>query len=98
MKTPTRHAPHICDQVLFQISASCLLLMRSSSATTIQDARIALPPTAGLKSNAAVIVLLAVSEEAAVTARCSQLIAGSVDHGPVHATTTQTSTMMGSHP
>ena len=87
MKTPTRQAPHICDQVVFQIWASCEPLTRSSSATTIHDARIAEPPTNGLKSNAAVIVAPGAIEDAAATARCSQLIPGSIDHGPVQATT-----------
>src|ERR1700722_3345749 len=98
MKTPTRQAPHICDQVLLKISTSCVPLTRSSKATMIQDARIALPPTNGLKSNAAVMVAPAVIEDAAETARCSQLIAGNGDHGPVHSTTTTTSTMIGNQP
>src|ERR1700722_6833959 len=98
MKTPTRQAPHICDHVVLQICASGDPLTRSSSATTIHDTRIAEPPTNGLKSNAAVIVAPAAIEEAAVTARCSQLIAGSTDHGPVQATTMSTSTMIGSQP
>src|ERR1700746_1223822 len=96
MNTPTRMAPHIWCQVLVKISASCAPVGRSSSATMIHDARIALPPTNGLKSNAAVIVAPSVIEDLAETARCSQLMAGSGDHGPVHATTTATSTMIGS--
>src|SRR6202451_121544 len=98
MKTPTRQAPHICDHVFLKISASCVALTLSSTATMIHDARIALPPTNGLKSNAAVIVAPAVIEDAAETARCSQLIAGTGDHGPVHSTTTTTSTMIGNQP
>src|SRR5215472_14021473 len=98
MKTPTRQAPHICDQVFLKIFASWLPLTRNSSATMIQDARIALPPTNGLKSNAAVIMAFSVKEDLAATARCSQLMAGSGDHGPVHKTTTTTSTMIGSQP
>src|SRR5580692_6415535 len=98
MKTPTRQAPHICDQVLAKISPTWLMLTRIKSATTIQDARIAEPPTNGLKSNAAVMVAPGAIEEAAVTARCSQLTAGSADHGPVQATTMATRTMIGSQP
>ena len=49
MNTPTRQAPHICDQVLPKISPSCVPLTRSSSATMIQDARIAVPPTNGVQ-------------------------------------------------
>src|ERR1700731_451372 len=98
MNTPTRQAPHICDHVLLKISTSRVPLTRSNSATMIQEARIALPPTNGLKSNAAEMVAPAVIEDAAETARCSQLIAGNGDHGPVHSTTTTTSTMIGSQP
>src|SRR3984885_14305118 len=98
MKTPTRQAPHICDQVFLKISTSCVPLTRSNSATMIQEARIALPPTNGLKSNAAVMVAPAVIEDAAETARCSQLIAGNGAHGPVHSTTATTSTMIGNQP
>ena len=61
----------------------------------IHDTRIAVPPTAGLKSNADVIVAFSTTEDSADTARCSQLMPGNADHGPVHATTTATSTMMG---
>src|SRR5580693_300593 len=98
MKTPTRQAPHICDQVLRKISPSCAELTRSNSATMIHDARIAEPPTNGLKSNAAVMVAFSVSEDLAATARCSQLTAGRGDHGPVHSTTTTTRTMIGNQP
>src|SRR5580692_25643 len=98
MNTPTRQAPHICDQVFLKISPSCAPVTRISNATMIQEARIALPPTNGLKSNAAVMVAPAVIEDAAETARCSQLIAGNGDHGPVHSTTTTTSTMIGNQP
>src|SRR5215469_7327083 len=97
MNTPTRQAPHICDQVLRKISPSCFPFTRSRRAAMIHETRIALPPTAGLKSNAAVIVVLGAKEDAAATARWSQLIAGRVDHGPVQATTTHTSTAIGSH-
>src|SRR5689334_11320295 len=88
MKTPTRQAPHICRQVVLQISASCCALMRKSSATMIHETSIAVPPTPGLKSNAAEIVVPSITEDFAVTAACSQTIAGKLDQGPVHATTT----------
>src|SRR5437763_5503 len=57
---------------------------------TIQEARIAVPPTADLKSNAAEIVAPSATDERAVTAAWNQLTAGSFDQGPVHATTTST--------
>ena len=98
MKTPTRQAPHICCHVFFQIAASCCPFMRSSSATMIQETRIAVPPTAGLKSNAAEMVAPGATDDCAVTAAWNQLIAGSFDHGPVHATTTMTRTRIGSQP
>src|SRR5215469_9808085 len=96
MNTPTRQAPHICDQVLFQISASCLPFTRNNSATMIQDTRIAVPPTPGLKSNTALMVAPCVIEDWAPTTRCSQTMPGRLDQGPVQATTTTTSTAIGS--
>jgi hypothetical protein len=68
MKMLTRHAPHICCHVFFQIAASCSPLTRSSSAIMIQDTRIAVPPTPGLKSNAAEMVAPGATEDCAVTA------------------------------
>src|ERR1700756_520800 len=67
MNTPTSRAPHICDQVLAQISASCLPVTRSSSATMIHEARMAEPPTNGVHLNAAVIFAPWAMEEAAAT-------------------------------
>src|ERR1035438_2143875 len=96
MNTPTRQAPHICDQVLFQISASCLPFPRSSNATMIHDARMAEPPTNGVQLKSAAIVAPWAIEDAAVTCRWSITIPGSLDHGPVQATTTIISTAIGS--
>src|ERR1700726_2133554 len=98
MNTPTSKAPHICCQVLLKISASCLPFTRNNSATIIQEARIAVPPTQGLKSNTAEIVVFSVKADLAATTRWSHTIPGKDDHGPVQATTTITSTMIGSHP
>src|SRR5690349_17021308 len=95
MNTPTRHAPHICDQVVDQISESCLPFTRSSSATMIQDARIADPPTNGVHLKAAAMVAPSAIEDAAVTCWFSSAMPGSFDHGPVQATTTTTSTAIG---
>src|SRR5579864_6821408 len=96
MNTPTRQAPHICDQVLFQISASCLPFTRNSSATMIQEARIAEPPTKGVQLKIAAMVAPWTIDDAAVTWRWSPMMLGSFDHGPVQATTTMTSTAIGS--
>jgi hypothetical protein len=63
----------------------------------IHDARIAEPPTNGLKAKAADIVAPGVIDDDAPTARFSQLMPGSLDHGPVQATTTATRTAIGSH-
>src|SRR5580704_13772435 len=98
MKTPTRQAPHICDQVLAKMSRIWPMFTRIKSTTTIQEARIAEPPTKGLKSKAETIVAPGVIEEAAETARCSQLMPGSGDQGPVQATTTAMRTRIGSQP
>src|SRR5437764_1589519 len=97
MNTPTSSAPHICCQVLFQISASCWPFTRSSNATMIQDARIAEPPTNGVQLNNAVTVAPGLIEEAAVSCTLNPLMPGSGDHGPVQAMTTMTSTAIGSH-
>src|SRR5579863_5243329 len=96
MNTPTRQAPHICDHVLFQISASCAPLTRNSSAMMIQDARIAEPPTNGAQLKIAAMVAPWTTDDAAVTWRWRPTIAGSFDQGPVQATTTITSTAIGS--
>src|SRR5215471_5951359 len=95
MKTPTSKAPHICDHVLFQISASCLPLMRSSSATMIHEARMAEPPTNGVHLKPASIVAPCVIDEAAVTFSARGAMLGSFDQGPVQATTTMTRTAIG---
>src|SRR5215472_3956850 len=80
MKTPTRHAPHICCHVFFQIALSCSPLTPSSNAMMIQETRIAVPPTAGLKSNAAEMVAPDATDDCAVTAAWNQLTAGRDDH------------------
>ena len=59
-----------------------------------QDARIALPPTHGANLNAAEMVAL-VSGAVACTWTKYQPTAGRLDHGPVHAATTTTSTANG---
>src|SRR5271165_6300354 len=70
---------------------------RVNSATTIShDARIALPPTHGANLNAAVMVAF-VSGASACTWTKYQPTAGRLDHGPVHAATTTTSTAKGIH-
>src|SRR5271169_54135 len=58
------------------------------------DVRIALPPTHGANLNAAEIVAL-VSGAIACTPAEYQPTAGRLDHGPVHAITTTTSTAKG---
>src|SRR6516164_7936032 len=67
IKTPTSIAPHICDQVAAKILPSCEPLMRYKSATTIQEAKIALPPTNGVQLNTAATVAPGASEDAAFT-------------------------------
>src|SRR6185437_7490959 len=96
MNTPTSKAPHICVHVLFQISASCWPFTRSSNATMIHDARMAEPPTNGVQLKTAPIVAPSVIEDAAETCMCSSTMPGSLDHGPVQATTTATRTAIGS--
>src|SRR5215469_1643034 len=98
MNTPTSRAPHIWFQVFLKISASCLPLTRNISATLIHDTKMAEPPTAGLKSKTAAMVVFSVNADLAETTRCSQVTPGSDDHGPVHATTTAISTMIGIQP
>src|SRR6185312_5169599 len=97
MNTPTSRAPHICDQVLFQISPSCWPFTRNNRATMIQDARIADPPTNGVQLKIAAICAPSVIEEAALTCLCSTTRPGSLDHGPVQATTTMIKTAIGNH-
>src|SRR5690349_20340746 len=96
MNTPTSKAPHICVQVLAQISASCLPFTRNSTATMIHDARMAEPPTKGVQLKIAVIVAPSVIEDAAATCTWTSTLAGSLDHGPVQATTTMIKTAIGS--
>src|SRR4051812_10841195 len=97
MNTPTRQAPHICVQVRRKISPSCWPLTRSRMATIAHDARIAEPPTNGLKSNTALIVAPWERDDAAPTTQWTQITPGSADHGPVQATTTATRTAIGIH-
>src|SRR5215813_1996869 len=96
MNTPTRQAPHICDQVLAKISLTWLIVTRSRSAVIIHDARIAVPATNGFQSNTAVILAPGVIAESAVTTKCPRTMDGKSDHGPVQATTTATRTAIGS--
>src|SRR5579864_3527536 len=98
MKMPTRQAPHICDHVLFQASAIWLPVTRSSSAEMIHETRMAVPATKGVQLKAAVMVAPGVMDEDASTASLKPLMLGSLDHGPVQAMTTTTSTRMGIHP
>src|SRR5579863_3000496 len=95
MNTPTRQAPHICDQVLAKISPTCLRLTRSRIAVMIHETRIAVPPTNGVQLNAAVIFAPGVIAELAATSICSRRIDGKPDQGPVQATTTTTGTAIG---
>ena len=72
--------------------------MRSTSAATIHDARIALPPTKGVQLKMAPMVPPGVNVVAAVTCRWSMTMAGSFDQGPVQATTMTMRMMIGSQP
>ena len=56
MNTPTRQAPHICDQVLAKIAPICARLTRSTSTVMIHDAKMAVPPTNGVQLNTALMV------------------------------------------
>src|SRR5262249_43152778 len=101
MNTPTRQAPHIWSQLFLKISASWVPVGRWMSATMIQDARIAVPATNGLKLNSAVIVGACAApsgliEDAAETLRFDQLMSCSLNQ-PVQKPTTTTRTMMGRH-
>src|SRR5262249_38406985 len=98
MNTPTSMAPHICDQVAAKILPSCEPLMRYNNATTIQEAKIALPPTNGVQLKIAAMVAPGASEEAALTCKCKPMMDGSFDHGPVQATTMAIRTRIGSQP
>src|SRR5581483_4855818 len=102
MKTPTRHAPHICDQVLEKIPPIWSNLRRPVASiritTMIHDARIALPPTKGVQLKIAATVAPGESADAAFTCAWNQTMPGSFDHGPVQATTTAISTRIGNHP
>src|SRR5579872_4390864 len=96
MKTPTRQAPHICDQVLAKIALICAKLTRSASTVSIQETRIAVPPTNGVQLKAARTVAPPGSPEVALTAKCPATTAGSFDQGPVQATTTAMRMAIGS--
>src|SRR5579863_2409428 len=95
MKTPTRQAPHICDQVLAKIAPICESFTRNRTATMIHDTRMAVPPTNGVQLNVALILAPGVIAESAATDMCSMMIFGKLDHGPVQATTTATNTAIG---
>src|SRR5215813_11024215 len=104
MKKPTRKAPHICRNVRWNTSPSCELfslpIAASNTATTIQDARIALPPIYGANLNTAVTSAFAGLQSAAAAEQATafalnQLTLGNGDHGPVQAATTIRSTAKG---
>src|SRR5579883_2703 len=97
MKTPTRKAPHIWCQVLRATSRNCAPLMPTRKAMMIHDTMIAVPPTPGAQRKAAPTVLPASIDEPAETPSLNGTYFGKGDHGPVHSTTTTTSTMKGSH-
>ncbi len=61
----------------------------------IQEARIALPPTKGANLNTAATVLPGTAEESDATCHWTVQVPGSDDQGPVHSTTTTTSTAKG---
>src|SRR5262249_15924930 len=67
IKTATRIGPQIWDQVVAKIFASCEPLTRYKSATTIQEAKMALPPTNGVQLKTAATVAPGASEDAAFT-------------------------------
>src|ERR1700730_12946577 len=97
LNTPTWHAPHIWCQVLRTTSLSWAPLSLTRKATMIQDTMIAVPPTPGAQLKAATTVLPASIEEPAAIDSLNGTYFGMLDHGPVHSTTTITSTMKGSH-
>src|ERR1700753_2191183 len=106
MKTPTSSAPHICLNVRAKISPIWSPRSRfidiSNTTTMIQETRIAVPATYGAKLNTALTSGLAgshaVASDEQATAFCeNQISFGNFDHGPVHAATTTSSTMNGSH-
>lgn len=69
---------------------------RRTAKITSQDASIAEPPANGVKLKTDATGFC-VTEEVAAIDHLNQLIAGRCDQGPVHATTTQMSTMYGIH-
>src|SRR5262249_45157007 len=64
--------------------------------TRIHETRIAVPATKGVQLNGAPIFAPAVIDEAASTFALNGMNFGRFDHGPVQATTTATSMMIGS--
>src|ERR1700733_15418408 len=88
MNTPTRQAPHICDQVLAKIARIGAKLTRNTITVMIQDAKIAVPPTNGVQLKMARIGAPPGSPEVAATSKWRPMIPGSFDQGPVQATTT----------
>ena len=95
MNTPTSSAPHICLNVLRNIWPSWERLVRRSRAIRIHDARMAVPPTNGVNVKVAATGFAPLSDDSAVTLLAKMAIFGSGDHGPVHRTTTMTSTTNG---
>src|ERR1700723_1226204 len=69
-------------------------LGRRIARITSQEARIELPPFKGVKLKTEGIAFC-VTEDFAATDSLIRLLAGSVDHGPVQATTTRISTIYG---
>src|ERR1700691_4254937 len=98
MNTPTSSAPHIWRKVLQNTAPTSLDFNRPANPSSIamisHDARIALPPTQGANLNAAVIVVFFAGASACTWAE-NQPTAGRLDHGPVQAATTTTSTANG---
>src|ERR1700732_3300074 len=72
--------------------------MRNSSATPIHEAKMAVPPTNGVQLKIAAMVAPGAIEDAAFTCRCSATMPGSLDHGPVQATTMAIRTRIGRPP
>src|SRR6185437_151732 len=72
-------------------------LRRKASAVSIQETKIALPPTKGAKLKSAVMVVPVATDELAATLALKRLTPGSGDHGPVHSTTTTMRMAKGSH-
>src|SRR6185312_9765507 len=106
MNTPTRHAPHIWWNVRRKISPIwaplSLPCASRSSATMIQEARIAVPPTYGANLKAAVTagfaaLHVAPRDEQATACAVNHVTFGSGDQGPVQAATTISRTTKGIH-